>query len=195
MRNDEDSCSNCGRIVPCYDIINYGSIEKGYRRLCGQCFNQEAAKLDGLDAFQHANFTPISLADCTGDVHEFHFRVRLFGPGVALDAFELHDGRPGGYQFQIIGEPNKDLLVLFGQMVERIRRALSTKHLTNDSRGLQIADRIVRGKIEWADDYEGRLPILIIDGREVKWDEFGRMLMSFEGWQFRLNLLDKSQEC
>ena len=35
---------------------------------------------------------------------------------------------------------------------------------------------------------------LIIDGREVTWDEFGRMLMSFEGWQLKLNLADKSEE-
>ena len=195
MRNEQARCSNCGRIVPNYDIVNYGSIEEGYRRLCGQCFNEHAAKLDGLGAFQHANFTPIELADCAGDVHEFHFRVRLFGPGVAIDAFELCHGEPGGYQFQIIGDPNNDLLVLFGQLVKRIRRALSTRHLTNGSQGLQIADRTVNGKIEWDDDHEGLLPILIIDGREVKWNEFGRMLMSFEGWQFRLNILDKSEEC
>lgn len=195
MRSDEALCSNCGRIVPSYDIVNYGSIEKGYRQLCGQCFNEQVAELDGLDAFQHVNFTPISLADCIAEVHEFHFRVRLFGSGVALDAFELRDGQPGGYQFQIIGDPQDDLLVLFGQLVERVRRALSAKHLTNGSRGLQIADRSVRGNIEWDDDHNGRLPILIIDGREVKWDEFGRMLMSFEGWHFRLNILDKSEEC
>ncbi len=33
-----------------------------------------------------------------------------------------------------------------------------------------------------------------IDGREVTWDEFDRMLMCFEGWQFKLNLADKSEE-
>jgi len=41
---------------------------------------------------------------------------------------------------------------------------------------------------------DGRAPLLVIDGREVTWDEFGRMLMSFEGWQFKLNLEDKSEE-
>jgi hypothetical protein len=29
---------------------------------------------------------------------------------------------------------------------------------------------------------------------EVAWDDFGRMLMGFEGWQFRLHLHDKSEE-
>lgn len=38
------------------------------------------------------------------------------------------------------------------------------------------------------------MPILIIDGREIDWDEYGRMLMSCEGWQFKLSIADKSEE-
>jgi hypothetical protein len=43
---------------------------------------------------------------------------------------------------------------------------------------LQIADdRVVRGKIEWDVAHDGRVPLLIIDGREITWDELGRMLI------------------
>jgi hypothetical protein len=38
------------------------------------------------------------------------------------------------------------------------------------------------------------VPLLVIDGQEVSWDEFGRMLMSFEGWQFRVAIRDRSEE-
>lgn len=48
--------------------------------------------------------------------------------------------------------------------------------------------------IEWDDDRGGRVPLLVIDGREINWDEFGRMLMSFEGSQFKLSIADKSDE-
>jgi hypothetical protein len=76
-----------------------------------------------------------------------------------------------------------------------MRRALSTKHLTNGERGLQISgERIVRGRVECDDARNGRVPVLLIDGREIAWDEFGRMLMSFEGWQFKLTIKDKSEE-
>jgi hypothetical protein len=27
--------------------------------------------------------------------------------------------------------------------------------------------------------------MLVIDGREVSWEQFGQMLMTFEGWQFK----------
>lgn len=36
------------------------------------------------------------------------------------------------------------------------------------------------------------MPLLVIDGQEVSWREFGRMLMTFEGWQFRMEIVDRS---
>ena len=75
-----------------------------------------------------------------------------------------------------------------------MRRALSSKHLTGTEHGPQIANRVLRGRIEWDGDCDGRVPLLVIDGREFAWDEFGRMLMSFEGSQFKLTVGDKSDE-
>jgi hypothetical protein len=188
-------CDGCRQSAPSYDIVHYGSIERGYRRLCSQCFNGEAAKAAGLEGFEHAKFELVGLTDCAGEIHEFHFRTNLFGPGVALDAFELRDGSPAGYHFQIIGGPADDLLVLLGRLIAKIRRALSVKHLVDGELGLQIGDsRVVQGMVASDRDYGGRTPLLIIDGREVTWDEVGRLLMSFEGWQFKLNLADKSEE-
>jgi len=108
------------------------------------------AESDGLDKFEHADFAPVELTGCDGQAHAFHFRTRLFGPGVALDAFEVRDGHPAGYQFQVIGAPEDDPLTLLARLIEKIRRAISIKHLKVGSLGLQIADRpIVRGRIGW----------------------------------------------
>lgn len=194
-RKRQTACNNCGRTVPDYDIINSGSIETGYRELCTRCFNTDLAESDGLDRFEHAEFEPIELTDCDGEAHVFHFRARLFGPGVALDAFEVRDGEPSGYQFQVIGEPAGDPLALLASLIEKIRRALSVKHVGEGELGPRIADQqIVRGRIGWDESEDGHVPLLVIDGREFTWDELGRMLMSFEGWQFKLEIRDKSEE-
>jgi hypothetical protein len=188
-------CVGCDQSVASYDIVNVGSVEKGYRALCGRCFNTEMAKLDGLDRFEHIIFEPVWLTDCSGEIHKFHFRTHLFGGGVALDAFEIRDGHPAGYQFQIIGNPREDLLKLLGQLIEKIKRGLAIKHVSNDGYGLRIADhRVVQGKIGCDDSQDGSIPLLNVDGREITWEEFGRMLMSFEGWQFKLEIRDKSEE-
>lgn len=112
--------------MPSFEIVQYGSMEKGYKVLCRRCFNTEAAIAAGLDDFEHAVFEPIRLTDSVGRPHEFHFRTFLFGTGVALDAFELRKGIPAGYQFQVIGEPEEDLFAKLGRLVEKMRRALST---------------------------------------------------------------------
>jgi len=188
------TCETCRQPIAVFDGISYGSIERGYRQLCSRCFNQEVARAGGLD-FEHVQFEPLEMQDALGQRHEFHFRVRLLGDLVVLDAFELREEEPRGYQFQAIGDPEDDLFALLGQLIVRIRRALAVQHLEHEkSFGWTIADSLVRGRITWDDEENGRVPLLVIDGREVSWEEFGRMLMSFEGWQFKLSIHDKSEE-
>jgi hypothetical protein len=146
----------------------------------------------GLQGFENVRLHPVVMTDCAGERQEFHFRMRLLGSMLVLDAFELTAGEPGGYQFQILGEPDDEPLSLLGSLIERMRRSLSVKHLERSEHGLQIADQTVCGRIEWDQSEGGRRPLLVIDGKDVSWDELGRMLMTFEGWQFRLAICDRS---
>jgi hypothetical protein len=187
-------CEACGTAVPAYDGVHYGSIEQGNQDLCTRCFNAEVASALGLEGFETVRLHPVMMTDCAGQRHEFHFRMRLLGSMTALEAFELIAGAPGGYQFQILGNPDDDPLSLLGQLIERMRRSLSVKHLVRDEHGTQIADQTVCGRIDWDASQDGRVPRLVIDGQEVSWHEFGRMLMTFEGWQFRLAIRDRSDE-
>ena len=187
-------CEACGTTVPGYDVVNYGSMEQGYRELCTRCFNGEVASALSLDRFENVRLHPVVMTDCAGERHEFHFQWRLLGSMGVLDAFELTAGEPGGYQFQIIGEPDDDPLALLGRLIERMRRSLTVKYLVRSEHGRQIADLTVCGLIDWDGSLNGRIPMLVIDGQEVAWGELGRMLMTFEGWQFRLTICDRSDE-
>jgi len=122
-------CDACGTAVPAYDVVNYGSIEQGYRELCNRCFNAEMASALGLKRFEHVRLHPVVMTDCAGERHEFHFRIRLLGSMAALDAFELKSGAPAGYQFQILGKPDDEPLLLLSNLIKRIRRSLSVRHL------------------------------------------------------------------
>ena len=118
-------CDVCGTAVPAYDVVNYGSIEQGYRELCNRCFNAEVAGALGLEGFENVPLHPVVMTDCAGERHEFHFRMRLLGSMAALEAFELAGGAPGGYQFQILGKPDDEPLSLLEGHAHRPPAALS----------------------------------------------------------------------
>lgn len=189
-------CDRCSADVPRYDITHYGNAEQGYRELCSRCFSAEVAKVSGINDFDTVRFEPIGLADCAGKLHQFHFVTRLLGNMVTLDAFELQDGNPTGYQFQLIGDPEEDPFDLLGRMIGRIRKTLSIIHIANnaDGHGLQIAEQTVRGRIERGDTENIHPPIVVVDGQEISWAELGRMVSAFEGWQFKLEILDRSDD-
>ena len=187
-------CEECGDDAPGYDIVSYGSMDHGYRQLCTRCFNAEVAKRIGLEGFQNVRLEPVGMIDSAGETHQFHFRTRLTGQHISLEAFELKEGNPAGHQFQILGDPDEDVFEIMARMVERIRRTISRTHLVDEGHGIQIAEQTVRGHID-CDLSEGdSRPLLVVDGREVSWDDFGRMLMAFEGWNFKIELFDPSDE-
>ena len=85
---------------------------------------------------------------------------------------------------------------MMARLITRKRAALSVRHLKDDGDGfgLGIADFLVKGHVASDDEHDGRLPLLAIDGQEVSWDTLGRMLMPFEGWQFKLEIRDSGEE-
>jgi hypothetical protein len=191
---EQSKCDQCLKLMPSYDTVHYGSIEGGYRLLCSQCFNAKVAKRSGISDFENIQLEPISLSDCDGLQHEFHFRIRLLGTFLSLTAFELRDQEPGGYRFEILGEPECDVLALLGQLVEKIRCGLDVKQLTVGANGPQMAANSVVGRIEWDESENGELPLVVIDGKAMSWADFGRMLTPFEGFQFQMNIGERSDE-
>ena len=186
-------CHNCHAHVPDYETTHFGSMEQGYRDLCSRCFNEEVAQKGQLE-FEHVGFEPVDMCDAAGVKRRLHFLLRHLGDRVALEAFEVEGGERGGYEFQIIDDAEVDLFELMARLMERMRRALAQRHLVDDGLGLSIADMSVRGRVSCDLGSNCRVPMLVIDGREVSWEQFGQMLMTFEGWQFKLEIKDRSED-
>jgi len=117
----------------------------------------------------------------------------LLGDIVTLKAFELEAGVPQGYQVQVMGASEIDLFKLLGQLVLKLRATLRVQHMQETQQhGTQFAGATVRGGIEWDEAEQGRVPTLVVDGQQIRWHQFGHVLMTREGWQFRLQIRDPS---
>jgi hypothetical protein len=102
-------CEGCGAEKPAHDFIRTRSLDREWRVLCSQCFNDEMAQFTGHPDFEHPSFTPLRLRDAHCDEHEFHFRSLLLGDQLSLGAFELAgDDDPAGYRFQCLGKPESE---------------------------------------------------------------------------------------
>jgi len=188
---ETDTCVTCGRCVPSYDGVARSDGKGGSLGFtCGRCWSALISERAGED-LRHLEIAPVIMLDAAGQDHEFHFR--FFPAPRGLEAFELIDGAPGGYMFEVIPEDDEPRLV--EMLFTRMRRALARQHLApSDFGGQRIKDNNVRGRIEWNEEEDGRVPLMVIDGQPVTWDRFGEMLMSFEGCQFRMEMLDRSEE-
>ncbi|SAK61280.1 hypothetical protein AWB76_03050 [Caballeronia temeraria] len=112
-----------------------------------------------------------------------------------MEAFELAgDDAAAGYRFQVLGKPDSEPFALLEKLIQKMRRALSMTHLQTNTGHLQIMDMTVRGRVEWNGDEGASQPCVIIDGRRIEWNDLGAMLSAFEGWQFRLEMLDPGDE-
>ena len=50
------TCDACRQPTPAHDVVNYGSMEGGYRQLCGRCFNEAAASRELLSAREERQY-------------------------------------------------------------------------------------------------------------------------------------------
>jgi len=188
-------CSRCHREVPGWDGVHQSDGKgRDLGFVCGRCWAQVLSKHVGED-LAHLEVKPITIEDAAGHSYEFRFRYSPV-PGI-LKAFEFKDGNPEGYEFSILAEEDEPSASLVGRLLEKIRLGIANQHLepcSITSGGLSIKGKTVRGRIEWDDDEDGRVPLVTIDGRSIPWDQFGRMLMQFEGWHFKMDILDESEE-
>jgi hypothetical protein len=188
------SCESCTRPVPDYNVVGYGADDSGERQLCRRCFNLETAQAGRIN-FERVHFACIAMTDAAGQSHGFQFRASAaLGGGILLEAFERSPPEPCGYEFAVLGQTPVDLFDLKALLLQRMRRGLAQRYLELTAEGdSQIIGTQIQGRITSDIEPDG-VPILVIDGREVSWREFGRMLMTFEGFELRLDLRERSSE-
>jgi hypothetical protein len=125
-----------------------------------------------------------AFTDCSGQTRHFvisYFRARL-GVGVQADE-EGKDGQ--GFFFREFDATSPYLAL--GRLHGRIEKALATRHIEQREPGnFQATHRTVRGRISYSADQVA----FVIDGQLLTLQQFGKMVETFEGFEFRLDIRD-----
>lgn len=194
--NEKEACGLCGDDFRAYNLVHL--LSEGIETVtCLRCYNQRISNAaDGV--FEQFEFEPVILKDCIEKDHVFHFGIRSYQDKLVIDASEIENDQPSGYQFQIIGSTGDDPFEMFVKLMDRMRKALGRRHMEKcrNTGKWKIHDgHLVRGQIEFgAEGGDKDIPAVTIDGERLDWNEFGRMLMAHEGHHFRLDIFDKSED-
>jgi DNA-directed RNA polymerase subunit RPC12/RpoP len=183
-------CNRCGKqIIGKTVILSDPALNGTY---CTDCHNRVVSEFLGID-FEDVSFEQVQIKDSYGKKHTFYFETELVPTGRAIEAYERLKVDKGGYKFSILGDIDSDPRILHSQLLQRIRKALKQRHLEkNDWDKSFYLSGIVRGRIEYDDELDG--PSIVIDGKSFSLEDFGHKLMTFEGFQFRLEFIDPSEE-
>lgn len=174
---DEPDCADCGaRPVR----MNLGAIP-----LCDRCFDDRIVASTGWPRLPEPP-EPETIAGPDGRLHRIVYRLWRSPGGVAVEAEE--EGEPfDGFYAEVVGPHDADPAPLVERTRAAIRRRIGRQDLELGPGGPHwiIAGDDLRGRLVWNED--GEPYDVVVDGRRLGWEEFGRALEPFEGWEFRLS--------
>ncbi len=127
----------------------------------------------------------------SGKKHKFNIYRNVSPCGIGYEANEVtEDGSPG-FTVAVMDGVDCDQQGLFEILKAKIKRTIFNRYLETSPSpygGKTLKSSKVVGRFEYNEDDE--VPQLVIDGKVFSWDEFGKMLNSYEGFQFRLEIMD-----
>jgi len=174
---DRSACADCG--------ANPVRMNLGTVPLCDRCFDVRIAETTGWSRLPEPP-PPESIAGPDGRVHRIEYRIWRSPGGVVVEAEE--DGEPfEGYYAEMVGAHDADPAPLVERARAAIRRRIGRQDLELASGGGHwiISDFDLHGRLVWSEQ-AGPYDV-VVDGRRLTWEELGRALEPFEGWEFRLS--------
>jgi hypothetical protein len=168
-----------------------------YETICGDCYNVDMADALGIENFK--DFEPnLIQKDSDGIEHRFEIRKMIHETGVSWEAIEFLDDDEIGYSFEVHQDFNEASNQAVRQLNEKVKVGLCKKFikksLFSGQECLSFNGDTVEGKIQWDDNYDGRIPKFKIDGVDYTAEQVGHMLMAYEGWNFELIMKEATDD-
>ncbi|ARD48864.1 hypothetical protein [Sporosarcina sp. P33] len=160
-------------------------VQFGNQPLCMDCYNSMMAAELGIELPE----LPITFIadDANGVMRIFEVERMIMGTTILLTA---HERREQGYEFAVDGQLDDDQHKLFKQLIEKTTRGLSETYLAtgkfpSGEPYTYIKQNHLKGVLSYDSD-NCDTPLVIIDGKPYTWNEVGRLLQAFEGFQVKM---------
>lgn len=192
-----DKCQWCGKNSNGYGmVVLHIKEDQPSQLICNDCYNGYMADMLEIEDYEGYE-EELIFKDCDGIDHCFQIMKKIFPTGTLWEAVELLDKDKVGYLFQIHQEIEDDSREVLKRLYSKIQKGLSKKFIVKESslgHGYNtLINNNAEGRIEWDDNYDGHIPKFIIDGKEYSLEELGKMIMTYEGWNFKLEVIEPTE--
>ena len=164
--------------------------------LCWECNNQLAAKYLGinLEPFRNGIYEFAGIRDKN---HKFMIHKIIHLVGIGYQAVEVTGNDTPGFRVEVMDDLDCNQLDLFNKLEAKIKKTIFKRYLKTvtspyGNRQTVLKDDEVVGRLEYDDNSENHK--VIIDGQSFSWDDLGRMLNAYEGFQFKLMIFDMTDD-
>ncbi|WP_174734356.1 DUF7686 domain-containing protein [Mesobacillus harenae] len=169
------------------------SMEETSMFICNDCYNEIIEEEFEVNIEEIAK--SFSIRDFQGVEHTFHVERRIHPNGIFMEAAESIEF---GYRFAVHGELDCSQQELLTKLIMKARRGtgvrqVETKAFPNGQAYNSIVTDQITGLIEY-DETSDSTPLVIIDGNPFTWEEVGKMLMTYEGFQLKLKTYDPTDD-
>jgi hypothetical protein len=112
-----------------------------------------------------------------------HFVTRLDETPGGLRAEAVEAGKVDGFRFMVVVPSGASGQALW-TLRQKMSAILNVRHIERKEghRTWSMTHDVLRGRITSSKDPEE--PTLIVDGKPLSWEDVGRMLSSYEGFEF-----------
>lgn len=182
----EELCSACG--------TQPARVSLDDIPLCDRCADRQLAAATGWPELPD----PPPAAVFTGPdgrTHEMQFRLWRAPAGIVAEAQESNTPAGEGYHVDVMGGHDVDVDHLLRTLRERVAHEIGRLYLRpadGHQPGWTLTGGEVAGRLVHRD--EDAPYAVVVDGRTLSWDDLGRALAAFEGWQFRLVIGDTDEQ-
>lgn len=168
-------------------------MEAASMHLCMNCYNELMA--EKLEVDLEPLVETFSLKDYQGIRRTFYVQRRIHPMGIFMEAAE---NKEFGYKFAVHGELNSNQHALLNKLIEKARKGTRTQQVEtsvfpNGQPYNTIIDGQVTGLIGYDESSQGS-PLVIIDGKPFTWEDVGKMIMAYEGFQIQLKMYDVTDD-
>ena len=177
--------------------IHLTEVDGTTQDICRDCYNEFAAEKMGIDLspFESGIY---EYPGKNGKMHRFMINKMVVPTGIGYEAEEITKNNVPGYKVAILDDINCDQDYLFYKLEAKIKYTLSKRYLKtgtypNGMKYTGLKDDEVVGRFEYSEMNDG-IHKVVIDGKVFSWDELGRILSAYEGFQFKLKIYDITDE-